>query len=906
VRNWSIKAKLIVTINIIVFALALILISISIYDIKNTAEENIKIFEKKSYDSRKNELKSNTSIVLKTIEAFYLRTEKKRVKEEVKSKLTTQANMLNNILKEYYDKHKNSKNIKSELIDIVKNSKYGKSGYFWINDLEPRMIMHPIKPSLNGKDLSTIKDPKGKKLFVEMAKIAKKYEKGFVDYQWVKPNFNTPQDKVSYIFTFKPFNWVIGTGEYVDNVTKDMQNEALMTISKMKYGKDNSNYFWVNDSYPKMIMHPIKSSLNGKDLSNLEDPNGKRIFVEMSNIAKNKQEGFINYQWAKTKSGKPENKISYVAYFQEWDWVIGTGIYVDDIEREISNMNKISDDKVNNIIFTFFITTIIVLVIAIILLYVTIQKSVIEPLEYLKKGFLKLIESNDITTRLNISSNDEIGDVSIIFNQYMDSIDKGLQKDKIVIDEIKEVVSRVGSGFFVFSVKSSANNENINELKDALNNMISTIKVQIDTINQALMEFGKANFAHKLKIDNVSGEIGTAVIQTKVIGNNVSEIFAMIQQSGDKLGSDIVLLSQASSSLSNSANEQAASLEETAAAIEEITSTIRNNRDNIEKMSTIATELTKSATNGKELASKTAASMDNINEQITSINEAIIIIDQIAFQTNILSLNAAVEAATAGEAGKGFAVVAQEVRNLASRSAEAAKEIKTLVINATDKAGDGKNIAGEMIKDYDVLNNIINETKFVIDSVATSSKEQELGIVQINDTVNSLDKATQINASNAADIANLAKGVEVLSEKLRQVSNNAKFDSHTKNQICDIELVYNLNELFFDHIIFKNNYFSKLNNKSHSSVEAATSCKIGHWILSQEKEGVKFTTTNTWNKLKDTHSSYHNNIQDYITYNSKNYTNEQLKDYANQVEKDILTIFDLINELKVENCKLLD
>ena len=121
-------------------------------------------------------------------------------------------------------------------------------------------------------------------------------------------------------------------------------------------------------------------------------------------------------------------------------------------------------------------------------------------------------------------------------------------------------------------------------------------------------------------------------------------------------------------------------------------------------MSNLASQLQISSKNGEVLASKTTQAMDDIDAQVNSINDAITVIDQIAFQTNILSLNAAVEAATAGEAGKGFAVVAQEVRNLASRSAEAAKEIKKIVEMATAKANEGKAIANEMINGYTTLN----------------------------------------------------------------------------------------------------------------------------------------------------------------------------------------------------------
>ncbi len=158
--------------------------------------------------------------------------------------------------------------------------------------------------------------------------------------------------------------------------------------------------------------------------------------------------------------------------------------------------------------------------------------------------------------------------------------------------------------------------------------------------------------------------------------------------------------------------------------------------------------------------------MDEINKEVSSINEAIEVIDQIAFQTNILSLNAAVEAATAGEAGKGFAVVAAEVRNLANRSAEAAREIKNIVELASKKAKVGKDISDNMIEGYKELNENISNTILTIDKVATASKEQERGIIQINDAINMLDQATQKNAQVADEISTMSLNIAQMSNSL--------------------------------------------------------------------------------------------------------------------------------------------
>jgi methyl-accepting chemotaxis protein len=190
--------------------------------------------------------------------------------------------------------------------------------------------------------------------------------------------------------------------------------------------------------------------------------------------------------------------------------------------------------------------------------------------------------------------------------------------------------------------------------------------------------------------------------------------------------------------------------------MEEMTSNVQQNAQKANDMASMAAQTDASAKEGAELAQRTAIAMTEIQTATNAINNAVAIIENIAFQTNILSLNAAVEAATAGDAGKGFAVVAQEVRNLANRSADAAKEIKTMAEQAATKSNEGMSIATELTRGFEVIAGKIEQTTMLVQDVSNASREQMQGIGQINTAVTQLDQMTQENAKIAAEADNIA------------------------------------------------------------------------------------------------------------------------------------------------------
>lgn len=238
-----------------------------------------------------------------------------------------------------------------------------------------------------------------------------------------------------------------------------------------------------------------------------------------------------------------------------------------------------------------------------------------------------------------------------------------------------------------------------------------------------------------------------------LLAKSLSSVSTQVNTAGSQVGTASEQLSTASQSLSAGATESASSLEETVSSLEELSSIVKMNADNAKEAASLAQQSTSSAEEGESEIKKLISAMSEITTSSKKIEEIINVIDDIAFQTNLLALNAAVEAARAGEQGKGFAVVAEAVRNLAQRSASAAKDINTLIKDAVNKTDHGAKIADQS---GSVLNEIVTSIKKVSDlssEIASASAEQARGISQISKAMNELDSATQRNAASAEEVA---------------------------------------------------------------------------------------------------------------------------------------------------------
>ncbi len=467
----------------------------------------------------------------------------------------------------------------------------------------------------------------------------------------------------------------------------------------------------------------------------------------------------------------------------------------DDFSADLLNLVKINVDGGNKasatgdeiyaqakiLIISMIILSIILGVGAAFLITKSITSSLITFQEGLFSFFAYLNRESSNVQLIKLDSKDEFGNMAQIVNSNIQKTQKGIDEDRKLIDETISVLNEFEQGDLCQRLNMSVSNPALMELKNVLNNMANNLESNIDNVLNILEQYAHYNYLNKIPTSNIKEHLLKLATGVNTLGDSITQMLVENKSNGLTLDESSNILLSNVDKLNVSSNEAAASLEETAAALEEITSNIRNTTENIAKMSKYSNSVTKSASTGEKLANKTTIAMDEINNQVNLITEAISVIDQIAFQTNILSLNAAVEAATAGEAGKGFAVVAQEVRNLASRSAEAAKEIKTIVENAKHKADEGKEIAGHMIDGYKELNESIQQTINLISDIEMSSKEQLSGIEQINDAVNSLDQQTQQNAMIASETHSAAGVTDEIAKLVLDDANKKEFKG--KNEV---------------------------------------------------------------------------------------------------------------------------
>ena len=271
-----------------------------------------------------------------------------------------------------------------------------------------------------------------------------------------------------------------------------------------------------------------------------------------------------------------------------------------------------------------------------------------------------------------------------------------------------------------------------------------------------------------VRIDLRTGDTTSLMARLKEMQTSLAKVVSNVRQNSESVATASAQIAQGNNDLSQRTEEQASALEETAASMEELSSTVKQNADNARQANQLALSASTVAIKGGEVVGQVVDTMKGINDSSKKIADIISVIDGIAFQTNILALNAAVEAARAGEQGRGFAVVATEVRNLAGRSAEAAKEIKSLIVASVERVEQGTALVDQAGVTMTEVVSSIKRVTDIVGEISAASSEQSAGVSQVGEAVSQMDQVTQQNAALVEESAAAAESLKVQAQQLVQ------------------------------------------------------------------------------------------------------------------------------------------
>ncbi len=387
-----------------------------------------------------------------------------------------------------------------------------------------------------------------------------------------------------------------------------------------------------------------------------------------------------------------------------------------------------------------------------------------------------LTKSVEIKTDVvTVNSADEIGILGQAFNKMIEKLKISgnaftqLKNSlEMVSDETIMLATEALEGHLTVRGDIKKFKGTYKDMVDGFNKTLDAVVEPIKETNEVLQKVADRDLTVRVK-GNYKGDMEKLKIACNTTIDNLDDALQQVSQGTEQVASASQQISAGSQSLAQGANQQASSLEEISSSLEEMASMTKQNAENAEKAKKLASEANHNAAQGKRAMERMSESINKIKESSDHTAKIVKTIDEIAMQTNLLALNAAVEAARAGEAGRGFAVVAEEVRNLAQRSAEAAKNTANMIEDSVRNADEGVKISEEVAKSFEEIAEGNAKVDSIIAEIADASKEQTQGIDQINSAVAQMDKVTQQNAANSEESASAAEELSSQAEELQNM-----------------------------------------------------------------------------------------------------------------------------------------
>lgn len=497
---------------------------------------------------------------------------------------------------------------------------------------------------------------------------------------------------------------------------KEAQDTAINIIKKIRYGDDNSGYFWIDNTDYILVAHPILPQNEGQNRLGLKDKNGISIIQEILKVVNNNPKGgFSEFYFTKSDGVTVAPKRTYSMKFEPWNWIISSGNYYDDINAELAIVEKGEKQQVGKVYLYMLITLVIIFVFSIISSF------------FFATRFSKPIENT-----VGVLQKMTEGNLSVKINET--------GKDRTEIGKMQN---------------------NVNAFASEMRNMICATKENIFSLNQVAEKLNKNSEDISCEIAQISNNSVELTSQAKLQHNSVSETVSSIDQ-----------MNSIVEELSNQISEQNDALSQSSAAVEEMISNISSITENVDKFGNSFKKLASDSESGKTTIENVIRLVDAVSEESAKLFDMNKIIESVAAQTNLLAMNAAIEAAHAGEAGKGFAVVAEEIRKLSESSTEQSHSIKKALSDVIDNIKNvtaAANNAGSM---FGEIVNQISTDDALITEIRSSMEEQNVGSRQIVDALSNIKDTTSVIINHSKQMNGQIENVAIQAQSLEGATNN--------------------------------------------------------------------------------------------------------------------------------------
>ena len=527
------------------------------------------------------------------------------------------------------------------------------------------------------------------------------------------------------------------------------QKEALKIIKNIRYGDDSSGYFWIDATDCTLIAHPILPQNEGQNRKNLKDKNGVTIIKKiLSVVNENKEGGFSEFYFTKSDGITVAPKRTYSMLFKPWNWIVSSGNYYDDINVELQQIENEVRTHFSKLLLYIFETMAVVLVAAI-FVSLFFSKKFSKPIEETARILEKMAAGN-LTLRLSAEKGkNEISKMRRSINAFTESINKMVAVSKQNIISLSKVAENLNEN-------SSGISSEIKQISDNSSELADQAKTQLETVSLTVGTMGK--------MSSITNQLSTQI------------------------------------------HDQNNDLSQSSAAVEEMISNIKSITENIDKFGNSFNQLSSDSEDGKNKIENVINLIESVSAESKKLLDTNKVIEDVAQQTNLLAMNAAIEAAHAGEAGKGFAVVAEEIRKLSESTTKQSHYIKQTLSSVIENINEVTNAATSAGLTFGEIVNQISSDDSLITEIRSSMEEQSIGSKQIVDALGNIKETTHTIIENSKQ---MNSGIENVVAQVKELENAAKNLSSKTDEIKKSTQIINSNANKLIGMASENKKFAK-------------------------------------------------------------------------------------------------